>query len=53
MDNVFKPVDVFQSTLSVRRATHVFCANWAALVFQSTLSVRRATDLVHWMAAQK
>ena len=23
MDNVFKPVDVFQSTLSVRRATGV------------------------------
>ena len=26
MDNVFKPVDVFQSTLSVRRATH---GQWA------------------------
>ena len=44
MDNVFKPVDVFQSTLSVRRATHVSLMSLPyRRAFQSTLSVRRAT----------
>ena len=33
----------FQSTLSVRRATHTHSANCTGRIFQSTLSVRRAT----------
>ena len=37
--------DIFQSTLSVRRATHGRRAgSIRVLLFQSTLSVRRATD---------
>ena len=37
-------VAVFQSTLSVRRATSFNCKYLPFLTFQSTLSVRRATD---------
>ena len=34
---------IFQSTLSVRRATPIFDETYRAKLFQSTLSVRRAT----------
>ena len=36
-------VSIFQSTLSVRRATPIFDETYRAKLFQSTLSVRRAT----------
>ena len=36
----------FQSTLSVRRATHGKMPSMARWIFQSTLSVRRATRSV-------
>ena len=36
---------IFQSTLSVRRATESISCRMSDVIFQSTLSVRRATDL--------
>ena len=39
-------VSIFQSTLSVRRATPIFDETYRAKLFQSTLSVRRATNLL-------
>ena len=36
-------LSLFQSTLSVRRATHASNASSSFCIFQSTLSVRRAT----------
>ena len=36
----------FQSTLSVRRATHVGVTQLDIVLFQSTLSVRRATTTI-------
>ena len=36
-------VSIFQSTLSVRRATNLLRKNFDGTRFQSTLSVRRAT----------
>ena len=38
------PSSLFQSTLSVRRATPIFDETYRAKLFQSTLSVRRATQ---------
>ena len=37
---------IFQSTLSVRRATDIFSNGVTIWIFQSTLSVRRATGLM-------
>ena len=37
-------MSIFQSTLSVRRATFCIAASISAFLFQSTLSVRRATS---------
>ena len=39
-------VSIFQSTLSVRRATNLLRKNFDGTRFQSTLSVRRATSSV-------
>ena len=43
MSSLVQQPDVFQSTLSVRRATNAAFTLARAPVFQSTLSVRRAT----------
>ena len=46
-------VDIFQSTLSVRRATGAFSAALVAISpFQSTLSVRRATVDNHYFKSE-
>ena len=37
------PVPIFQSTLSMRRATLVSLLSTGSMLFQSTLSMRRAT----------
>ena len=43
MDGSWGPLTIFQSTLSVRRATDYIPVDALRKVFQSTLSVRRAT----------
>ena len=44
-DRQIRATRLFQSTLSVRRATDAAGREALLFVFQSTLSVRRATDL--------
>ena len=46
MDNVFKPVDVFQSTLSVRRATDAERAG-KHVSYISIHALREESDFVH------
>ena len=44
--NCVADTSVFQSTLSVRRATSIGEGHGGELAFQSTLSVRRATRII-------